>query len=102
MKVRKYGANLRDKMRGVRRRDTQMPALAIVVTKIAYSKDKVPAPRYQVKPSRVKRLYNQMQGKNLDPDVLYSLEESMDSDAKNDHSRVSLNSKTSMSSEACT
>ncbi|OWF37797.1 WD repeat-containing protein on Y chromosome-like [Mizuhopecten yessoensis] len=90
MKIRKYGANLRDKFRGVKRKDTVVPAIAMAVKKIANRGTKVPSARYHVKPSRVKKLYQQMQGKSFDPDAKFSIDSPVMSDTKLEQSKYSL------------
>lgn len=94
MKVRKYGANVRDKMRGVKRKETHPPALVTVVNKITTSGNKVPSPRYHVKPSRVKKLYNHMQDKLSDPNANF-LSSPIMSDVKLEVSKTSLDSESS-------
>ncbi|XP_060083672.1 WD repeat-containing protein on Y chromosome-like [Ylistrum balloti] len=96
MKIRKYGANVRDRIRGVKRKDNTVPALAMVVNKITTSGNKVPPPRFNVKPSRVKKLYQHMQGKMSDPNADFTaINSPVASEVKLDLSKTSLDSGSS-------
>ena len=69
MKERRFGSNVRDRMKGFYRKKEQGPAILEVFSKVS-KKPTLPVPNYKKKPSKIKKAHGILQRKveaNLPP-----------------------------------